>query len=180
MLSFLIGPSGCGKTTIMNTLRSQHGWRVVPTYTTRPPREGERDKISISADEFARLSLDGRFFTAKVIYGNFYGEDAVAIRRAVNANIDEKWCLDLAISEIEKYYMYETTKFFIMPESIDQLIAQLVDADREDRIGFAVNDFDSYSEAASRMIGNGRVFTIVNGPGNQSEAARRINELTNN
>lgn len=52
----LVGPSGSGKTTIANELRDIYGFKVVESYTTRPPRyPGERGHIFVSDEEFDNL-----------------------------------------------------------------------------------------------------------------------------
>lgn len=52
----LVGPSGCGKTTIANKLHDIYGYKVVESYTTRPPRYlGETGHLFISQEEFDEM-----------------------------------------------------------------------------------------------------------------------------
>lgn len=52
----IIGPSGSGKTTISENLRDKYGYKLVESYTTRPPRyPGERGHIFVSDEEFDTL-----------------------------------------------------------------------------------------------------------------------------
>lgn len=52
----IVGPSGCGKTTIAEGLQKKYGYKVVESYTTRPPRyEGETGHMFVTPDEFHAL-----------------------------------------------------------------------------------------------------------------------------
>lgn len=52
----IVGPSGSGKTTLANVLSEKYGYKVIESYTTRPPRyEGEKGHIFVSSEEFAEL-----------------------------------------------------------------------------------------------------------------------------
>lgn len=49
----LVGPSGCGKTTIANKLHDIYGYKVVESYTTRPPRYlGETGHFFVTQEKF--------------------------------------------------------------------------------------------------------------------------------
>lgn len=43
MIIVLLGASGSGKSTIENELTTHHGFEKIISYTTRPPRYGEKD-----------------------------------------------------------------------------------------------------------------------------------------
>lgn len=52
----IMGPSGSGKTTIAKDLRDRLGFKMLDSYTTRPPRhEGEQGHIFVSNKEFDTL-----------------------------------------------------------------------------------------------------------------------------
>lgn len=52
----IVAPSGAGKTTITNLLESQHGFKVVKSYTTRSPRfADETGHIFVSDEKFDKL-----------------------------------------------------------------------------------------------------------------------------
>lgn len=78
----LVGPSGCGKTAIMNHLITTHDgkYRIVPSITTRRPREGEIEENYIFLDEteFAKLVESGSLLEhseyARHQYGTSRGE----------------------------------------------------------------------------------------------------------
>ena len=53
----IVGPSGCGKTTLTAALAEKYGYKVIESYTTRPPRfKGEKGHIFVSPEEFKSLS----------------------------------------------------------------------------------------------------------------------------
>ena len=52
----LVGRSGSGKSSVADYLESKYGWKILQSYTTRPPRyEGERGHTFISSQEFNKL-----------------------------------------------------------------------------------------------------------------------------
>lgn len=63
MLITIMGEMGAGKDTLIQFL-TQHGFRKVPTYTTRPPRVGEvngKDYHFLSVAEFQKKIEEGFF-----------------------------------------------------------------------------------------------------------------------
>ena len=75
-LVILSGPSGVGKDALIEAWRAQNPKvaRVV-AYTTRPPREGERDGIDyhfVSVDAFVMKAEQGDFLEWKIVHGNYY------------------------------------------------------------------------------------------------------------
>ena len=55
-LYLFVGKSGSGKTTVAEWLESEHGYKSVQSYTTRPKRhENETGHIFISDEEFDKL-----------------------------------------------------------------------------------------------------------------------------
>ena len=61
----LVGKTCSGKSSVANILQNQYGFKRVVTYTTRPPRENEKDGVDynfISAEKFDELKLKDFFF----------------------------------------------------------------------------------------------------------------------
>lgn len=73
----LYGKSGSGKDTIKNyLLKTNSNIAAIVPYTTRPPREGEKDGVDyyfISKEEFTNKILSGEIFNAKLFNKWFYG-----------------------------------------------------------------------------------------------------------
>ncbi|SFC45682.1 Guanylate kinase [Tropicimonas isoalkanivorans] len=145
----------------MHSLRDRFGWRIVQTYTTRPAREND-DKVSVSPEVFARMALDERMFTVKHLFGEMYGEDRRSILDAISARSSDRWCLDLAVGEIAKYSAYNTLKFILLPESLDQLVAQLEAAGRKERVEGAKADLEKYTQLSNSVQGENGYVTIFN------------------
>lgn len=72
----LVGESGSGKSTIERILEEKYGYERTISYTTRPPRDGEKDGVDyyfISEDEFIE-KFNSKYFVETGAYnGWFYG-----------------------------------------------------------------------------------------------------------
>lgn len=71
----LMGNTCAGKTTLANKLAS-HGYERIVTYTTRPKRQGEIDKVDysfVSDSEFDRMKEEG-LFAETASYNTIFGE----------------------------------------------------------------------------------------------------------
>lgn len=69
----LLGVSGVGKSTIMRILRQWDAKFVyISPYITRPLREGEQDKVSISNDVMDTMAKQGEFLTINTLFGIRY------------------------------------------------------------------------------------------------------------
>lgn len=66
----ITGPSGSGKTTTAKAL-NQHGYKIIPTYTTREPREDDAFSVSISSKQFADAVRRGSFLTHTTVHTIF-------------------------------------------------------------------------------------------------------------
>ena len=63
MITVIVGKTASGKTTVLNELVKK-GYERIITYTTRPPRKGEKQKKTynfISEEEFLKKIQDGFF-----------------------------------------------------------------------------------------------------------------------
>ena len=61
----LVGKTCSGKSSVAEILRTRYGYERIVTYTTRPPRENERNGVEyhfISQEEFERLKSEDFFF----------------------------------------------------------------------------------------------------------------------
>ena len=72
----LVGESGSGKSTIEKNLDEKYGYKKTVSYTTRHPREGEKDGVDynfINADDFAEKFNDGYFVEVGAYRDWWYG-----------------------------------------------------------------------------------------------------------
>ena len=95
-LVIISGPSGSGKTSICNLLAKNPKIKQSVSYTTRKPRDGERDGIEycfIEKSEFEKLVNENRFIEYAEYCGYLYGTSVSTIKEA----IENKEILILAI-----------------------------------------------------------------------------------
>ncbi|SNT28466.1 hypothetical protein SAMN05421812_104237 [Asanoa hainanensis] len=84
MLVLLCGSSGVGRSECLKRLVADHGWVTVPWLTTRAPRDGERDRISVSQGEFEDADRAGSIFYRFEFHGHHYA----ILRRHVRAAVE--------------------------------------------------------------------------------------------
>ncbi|HFC52922.1 MAG TPA: guanylate kinase, partial [Gammaproteobacteria bacterium] len=91
-LYIVAAPSGAGKTSLVKALLEQlDELEVSVSYTTRPPRPGERDGINyhfIDREGFQRMVAAGEFLEHAEVFGNFYGTAKANIFERLRAGID--------------------------------------------------------------------------------------------
>ncbi|PKL37028.1 guanylate kinase [Candidatus Peregrinibacteria bacterium HGW-Peregrinibacteria-1] len=75
-LFLLVGPSGSGKGTVMEEFKRKYKGFVYPvSYTTRAPREGEKNGdvyFFIGKEEFEVMIEEGKFLEYAVVHGEHY------------------------------------------------------------------------------------------------------------
>ncbi len=135
-LVLIIGPSGVGKSVILKSLRALHPEFVFPkSATTRARREGEGDDLYhfVSETDFTQWLNEGKFLEwAQVHKGARYGtllqEIVPYIRqgKTVIREVDAQ-----GFTSIQNHHdfglggSYPLQTIFILPESAEQLIAQI-------------------------------------------------------
>jgi len=153
-LVIISGPSGSGKTTICNQLMNNSRIRRSISYTTREPREGEKEGIDYhftKKNEFEKLIDEDKLVEYAEYCGSLYGTPVEPIKEAIKngklfiLTIDVKGALQVMkkISEV--------TSIFIMPpddETLRQRLRERLtdsDVDIRKRIEMA-NEELKYSE----------------------------------
>lgn len=81
----LLGPSGVGKSTIIGALRIMSPKFVyISPYTTRPLRDGETDKVSVTNDEMDGMDANDELVTVNTLFGGIrYGTPRAPIVSAL-------------------------------------------------------------------------------------------------
>ena len=106
MIHFIavIGPSAVGKSTIKNRL----GYKSVTTWTSRLPREGEKNGIDyfFATREEMLERMESRFFLEMTEYdGNYYATSLEALESIVQKNETVTLAVDLhGIEELKKHF----------------------------------------------------------------------------
>lgn len=125
-------PSGSGKTTILKPilekLKDKFGFSI--SATTRPPREGERDKVDyyfITPQKMKEHIANGDFLEWEEVYpGKYYGTYKSELERIwqqgkyVIFDIDVKGGVN-----IKNILKNQACSIFIMPPSIEELERRL-------------------------------------------------------
>lgn len=135
-LFILSAPSGTGKTTICNQVCQRVPHIVFSvSYTTRPPRPGERQGIDyyfVSKDEFERKIKEDKWAEWARVHDNYYGtsaeflDSALARQQTVLLDIDVQ-----GAAQIVKRYNGCVT-VFIMPPSMEALQKRLESRQTDD------------------------------------------------
>lgn len=122
-------PSGTGKTTLCRALRRKFpDIRYSVSYTTRAPREGERDGVDyhfITTKEFEAGLARGLWAEWARVHGNYYGTSAEFLEKTVSAGQDVLLDIDVqGARQILKRFPDSVT-VFIMPPSMAELKRRL-------------------------------------------------------
>jgi len=116
-LVIISGPSGSGKTSICKLLTKNHKIKQSVSYTTRKPREGERDGIEycfIEKSEFEKLIEEDKLIEYAEYCGYLYGTSVSTIKEAIENKEILILAIDVkgALQVIDK--MPEAISIFIM------------------------------------------------------------------
>lgn len=128
-LFILSAPSGAGKTTLRQAVLTRLpdlGYSV--SFTTRPPRAGERngfDYVFISPDEFEAGIRAQRWAEWARVHGHWYGTSARVLEQARAAGRDMLLDIDVqGAQQICRRFPGSVT-IFIMPPSLEVLEQRL-------------------------------------------------------
>lgn len=129
----LLGPSGVGKSSIIKELiRLDSRFVYSSPFMTRPLREGEKNKISISGEEMDEMSERGEFLVINELYGVRYATPRQPIEQALkDGNFP---VLDWPISRMSvmtEAFPNQLYVVYISPPSIEVLQQRLARDDRD-------------------------------------------------
>lgn len=132
-LLLVLGPSGVGKSSIIEEIRRlDKRFISVPTYTTRPLRIQEENKISISSREMFEMRQRNELLEINKLYGNYY---ATPILPIINALAEDKFpVLDWPISRLgimEKAFPGQLYVVYLSPPSMEILEQRLLNDERD-------------------------------------------------
>ncbi len=128
-LFVISAPSGAGKTTLSNMLLQEFpnlGYSI--SYTTRPPRPGEKNGIHynfVSGDIFQSMAESGEFLEYATVHGNMYGTSREAVEAMLADGKDVLFDIDvqgaMQLKEKTEYGVY----IFLAPPSLGELQRRL-------------------------------------------------------
>jgi guanylate kinase len=150
-LFIVSAPSGAGKSTLCSAVRRHLGDLAYSvSYTTRPPRRGERrgeDYHFVSEAEFLQGVDQGRWAEWARVHGNYYGTSARWIEETLNSGRDILMDIDLQGARQMARRFPEAVTIFIMPPSLDELERRL-----RQRAADSLKDIDLRLENAREEI----------------------------
>ncbi|MGQ9896053.1 MAG: guanylate kinase [Acidobacteriota bacterium] len=129
MLVVVSAPSGGGKSTLLSRLlNSVDNLYYSISYTTRPPRAGERHGehyYFVSPDDFERMREQGEFLESAVVHGHFYGTHRKFVETRLDQGHDLILDIDVQGAESLANIVPEATRIFLMPPSYSVLRQRL-------------------------------------------------------
>jgi guanylate kinase len=136
-LFVVAAPSGAGKTSLIRALlEREHDIRLSVSYTTRPPRPGERDGVDyhfVTAERFAALKAGGEFLEHAHVHGNWYATSAQWLKAEVAAGRDVLLEIDWQGAAQVRRLVPDSVQVFILPPSLGSLEQRLVGRGQDDR-----------------------------------------------
>lgn len=154
LIIIVSAPSGSGKTTVVNRLLEECSrMKRSVSYTTRPPREGEKDKedyLFISREEFDRKVKARDFLEWEETFNNFYGTPRDQFTEAVEKGEDIILSIDVKGARSVKKAFPESISVFIMPPSEEELASRLRKrkTDKESQVSLRLKESAREIEAA--------------------------------
>ena len=114
-------PSGTGKTTLVETLVSRvPGLEMSRSYTSRPPRPGERDGVEyhfVSRERFESMRAAGEFLEWADVFGHLYATSGVDTRRHLDAGRDLVLVIDVQGASQIRRLEGGAVGIFVLPPS---------------------------------------------------------------
>lgn len=130
LLFIVAAPSGAGKSSLVNALlASDAELSLSISYTTRPPRPGERNGHEyhfVERDEFKRMLDAAEFLESAEVHGNYYGTSQAQIAAIRAAGRDVVLEIDWQGAQQVRRLFPDAIGIFILPPSIDELSRRLV------------------------------------------------------
>jgi guanylate kinase len=128
-LFVLAAPSGGGKTSLVRALLEREpGMRLSISYTTRPPRPGEKDGVDyhfVDEAKFKSLQAAGEFLEHAHVHGNWYATSATWLRHEIEAGHDVLLEIDWQGAQQVRRLIPEAVHIFILPPSLASLKERL-------------------------------------------------------
>jgi guanylate kinase len=128
-LFIVCAPSGAGKTTLVDALLEREpDIRLSMSYTTRAPREGERDGVDyyfVDKARFESMIAAGEFLEHAHVHGNYYGTSRAWIEREIAGDHDVLLEIDWQGAAQVRRIFPGLIGMFILPPSLAELRRRL-------------------------------------------------------
>jgi guanylate kinase len=128
LLFIVSAPAGTGKTTLVDRLeREVDGVERCITYTTREPREGEKEGVDyffVSKEDFERMVKEKAFFEHATVFGQQYGVAKKVVESKLSQGIALFLVIDTQGAEHLKNHP-RAVSIFLLPPSEEALKQRL-------------------------------------------------------
>jgi guanylate kinase len=128
-LFVVVAPSGAGKTSLVNELlKREPNIHLSISYTTRAPRDGERDGREyhfVERTAFEGMIASGDFLEHANVYGNYYGTSRKWIEQELEGDHDVLLEIDWQGARQVKKLFPHAVGISILPPSIEELRKRL-------------------------------------------------------
>jgi guanylate kinase len=128
-LLVLAAPSGAGKTTLVRALLERvPNLRFSVSYTTRPPRPGERDGSDyffVDREQFERMVRRGEFLEHAQVFDHWYGTSREHVDRLLRGGSSVLLEIDWQGARQVRARAPEAVTIFILPPCVAALEARL-------------------------------------------------------
>jgi guanylate kinase len=129
LLLILSAPSGTGKTTLARRLCAAHPGAIFSvSYTTRAPRDGEKDGVDyhfVNEERFQQMIAAGAFVEWARVHGHHYGTPKSVIEEAQKRGALAIFDIDVQGGETIKKKHPEAVRALILPPSLAELERRL-------------------------------------------------------
>jgi guanylate kinase len=178
LLFVLSAPSGTGKDTVINEARARGmDFFVVPSVTTRQPRPGESEGNPysfVSRETFEEMVGRDELLEYANVHGNWYGQPRQLIRDNLRAGRDVLLKIDVKGAATVRQKVPQAIFIFLVPESIEELAARLVNRNTETREELQRRLQDAHTELAQQDWYD---YVITNRQGHAAEAAEKLRAI---
>ncbi len=135
-LFVVAAPSGAGKTSLTRALLEREpGIALSVSYSTRPPRLGERDGVDyhfVTLERFRALQDAGEFLEHAQVHGNWYATGATWLKAQVDSGQDVLLEIDWQGARQVRALVPDSVHIFVLPPSLVSLEERLVRRGQDD------------------------------------------------
>ena len=128
-LVVISAPSGAGKTSLVRALLdADPDARFSTSYTTRPPRPGEKDGtdyLFVSPQVFSQMAKAGDFLEHATVFDHSYGTSGTQVDELTNAGHDVLLEIDWQGAAQVREQRPGCLSIFILPPSLEELERRL-------------------------------------------------------